>query len=187
MASVSGTRMQSSCRLMHWDVGGLTVFDWTVNFRSEFDTEQMMEMFQVETDLELLSQLLDGTRFKAPPDRGITLAPNLDSYASRAKPIALELGNLAEKGRYVVRPLFYYDEAKPTGAWPTFFIPTTSISVGGVDQPWKPLKKRRVADASGPHVEVRARNRDEGDPDGEPLQSLSARYGPMRPQPGQQV
>ena len=44
-----------------------------------------------------------------------------------------------------------------------------------------------VADASGPHVEVRARNRDEGDPDGEPLQSLSARYGPMRPQPGQQV
>ena len=30
--------------------GGLTVFDWTVGFRSEFSTEDMMRMFDVKTD-----------------------------------------------------------------------------------------------------------------------------------------
>ena len=147
----------------------------------------MMRMFDVKSDLELLSQLFDGTRYKAAPDRGLTLAPNLDSYASRAVQIAKELGSLAKMGRYVVRPLYYMEDAKDTGVWPTFFIPQTSISVGGVDQPYKPLKKRRVADASGAHVEVLARNRDDGAPDGEPYVSLNERYGPMRPAAGQQV
>ena len=167
--------------------GRLTVFDWTVGFRSEFSTDDMMRMFDVKSDLELLSQLFDGTRYKAAPDRGLTLAPNLDSYASRAVQIAKELGSLAKMGRYVVRPLYYVEDAKDTGVWPTFFIPQTSISVGGVDQPYKPLKKRRVADASGAHVEVLARNRDDGAPDGEPYVSLNERYGPMRPAAGQQV
>ena len=167
--------------------GRLTVFDWTVGFRSEFSTEDMMRMFDVKTDLELLSQLFDGTRYKAAPDRGLTLAPNLDSYASRAVQIAKELGSLAKVGRYVVRPLYYLDDEKDTGVWPTFFVPQTSISVGGVDQPYKPLKKRRVADASGAHIEVLARHRDEGAPDGEPYVSLNERYGPMRPPAGQQV
>ena len=167
--------------------GGLTVFDWTVGFRSEFSTEDMMRMFDVRTDLELLSQLFDGSRYKAAPDRGLTLAPNLDSYASRAVQIAKELGSLAKSGRYVVRPLYYLEDGQDTGAWPTFFIPQTSISVGGVDQPYKPLKKRRVADASGAHVEVLARHRDEGAPDGEPYVSLNERYGPMRPPAGKQV
>ena len=73
-----------------------------------------MRMFDVRTDLELLSQLFDGTRYKAAPDRGLTLAPNLDSYASRAVQIAKELGSLAKVGRYVVRPLYYLDDAKDT-------------------------------------------------------------------------
>ena len=163
--------------------GSLTVFDWTVGFRSEFSTEDMMRMFDVRSDLELLSQLFDGSRYKAAPDRGLTLAPNLDSYASRAVQIAKELGSLAKSGRYVVRPLHYLEDGQDTGAWPTFFIPQTSISVGGVDQPYKALKKRRVADASGAHVEVLARHRDEGAPDGEPYE----RYGPMRPPAGKQV
>ena len=92
--------------------------------------------------------------------------------------IAKELGSLAKVGRYVVRPLYYMEDAKDTGVWPTFFIPQTSISVGGVDQPYKPLKKRRVADASGAHVEVLARHRDEGAPDGEPYVSLNETVWP---------
>ena len=35
-----------------------------------------------------------------------------------------------------------------------------------------------MADASGAHVEVLARNRDDGAPDGEPYVSLNERYGP---------
>ena len=91
--------------------GTLKVFDWTDKFRIRFDAESLKRVLNVESDLELLSHIFDGCCFKACPPREIRLAPNARSLASRAQPIAADLGNLAAKGHYAVRPLCWLDEA----------------------------------------------------------------------------
>ena len=161
-------------------------FDWTRGFRTLFSEEDLKAMLNVRTDLELLSHVFEGCRFKACPHRRLQIGANLRSLASRAIPIAADLGKLAAEGRYVVRPLWWADEQEPTSAWPTLFIPTCSSPVGGVDKKGKPLSKRRISHGSWPDVEMRVRNCDEGEPDGQLFGSQNAEIGPMRPLLGQQ-
>lgn len=137
--------------------GVLKVFDWTNQFRIRFDAAHLKQVLNVESDLELLSHIFDGCCFKACPPREIRLAPNARSLASRAKPIAADLGNLAAKGHYALRPLCRLDTASSldpaADLLPTFplgFLPTWSSTSSATDKPGKPSEKRRLADGSGP-------------------------------------
>ena len=83
----------------------LTVFDWSVGFRSWWDTDNLMEMLQVDTFEELLSHVFGGVRLKATCPRQHRMGVNLRSYQSRAKEIANDLGDMVDGGHYKVRPI----------------------------------------------------------------------------------
>ena len=72
---------------------------------------------------------------------GIRVAPNSHSLASRAKPIAADLGRLAAEGHYDIRLLCWLDDApahNPAAAmldvFPVGYLPTWSSTICVTDK-----------------------------------------------------
>ena len=132
--------------------GDLTLFDWSYGFRTWWDTDEMMNMLQVDTFEELLSHVFGGCVLKATTPRQHRMGVNLRSYQSRALEIAADLGQMVDGGHYKVRPICWIDDDADVWCdmWPTTFLPSWSAPTGGTDKPGKPSEKRRLADGSGP-------------------------------------
>ena len=165
--------------------GHLTLFDWSVGFRTWWNVENLKEMLQVGSFKELLSHVFGGLTLKATLPRQLRMGANLRSYQSRAKEIAADLGEMVKGGHYKVRPLRWIGEGDTyvqCNVWPTAFLPGCSAAMGGTDKPGKITEKRRLADGSGPR-DIYERNRPDGPPDGPLAIDFNTLAGPMRPRP----
>ena len=163
--------------------GWLTLFDWSVGFRTWWDVDELMHMLQVDTFQELLSHVFGGSILKATCPRQHRMGPNLRSYHLRAREIADDLDDLIKGGHYKVRPLRWLDEPSALPMCPVGYLPQWSQPVGGTDKPGKPQEKRRLSDGSAPR-DVYVRTRPTGPPAGELATDFNTLSGPMRPREG---
>ena len=152
--------------------------------------EAMRRHFDPGDDLELLSHIFDGLRYKAHRPRQMRIAPNMDSLAAHVRPIAEDISKLAGAGMYKVRPLLWLTGAwqGATAAWPVSTLPAWTAPVGGVDKKDKPNEKRRISNGSWPYKRPLAWNHPHHwTPHDPPCLSFNELAGPMRPPPGSEV
>ena len=152
--------------------------------------EALRRHFDPADDLELLSHVFDGLRYKAPRPRQMRILTNMDSLATHVRPIAADISRLADAGMYKVRPLRWLTGAfrgLEGGVWPVATLPAWTAPVGAVDKKDKANEKRRISNGSAPYLEPRAWEDPhglDGDPTGPPCKSFNDLSGPMRPPRG---
>ena len=154
---------------------------------TQWALEALRRHFDAKGDLELLSHIFDGLRYKAHRPRQVRIATNMDSLATHVRPIAADISKLADAGKYKVRPLLYLTGALKgkTDAWPLATLPAWTAPVGAVDKKDSANEKRRISNGSWPYKGPLARDKPHGPPDGIPCESFNELAGPMRPPPTQ--
>ena len=87
--------------------GALTVLDTTKAPFTPWLLEKLKKVFDPADDLELLSHIFDGLRYKASRPRQMRVAANMDSLATHVRPIAEDIAKLRTAGMYKLRPLLW--------------------------------------------------------------------------------
>ena len=100
--------------------GAVRPMDTTAEPYTHWCLEKLSEVFDCSSDLELLSHVFEGLRYKAPRPRQMRILCNMDSLATHVRPIADDISKLAGVGMYKVRPLVWLtgEWAGQTDAWP---------------------------------------------------------------------
>lgn len=169
--------------------GTLRVFDTAQQRYLHWVLNVFRETFDPRDDLELLSFIFDGFRYKASPPRQLRIGPNMDSLATHIRPIADDISKLSDAGLYRVRPLYWLSGPLrsaqfPRHIWPIAFLPTWTSPVGAVDKKDKAFEKRRISNGSAPYGRPRAKESPHGDAAGPECLSFNELCGPMRPPNG---
>lgn len=85
--------------------GSLSVFDTTQRPYTHWCLEALRRCFDPADDLELLSHVFDGLRYKAARPRQMRMASNMDSLRTHVRSIVDDIAKLRKAGMYKVRPL----------------------------------------------------------------------------------
>ena len=165
--------------------GQVSPLDTTKPAYTHWCLEALRRHFEPGDDLELLSHVFDGLRYKAARPRQMRIATNMDSLATHVKAVADDISKLADANMYKVRPLRWLTGPNmgDTEAWPISTLPAWTAPVGAVDKKDKVHEKRRVSNGSWPYKEPLARELPHGEPTGPPCKSFNELAGPMRPTP----
>ena len=176
--------------------GALTVMDTTAAPFTPWLLDKLREVFDPADDLELLSHVFDGLRYKASKPRQMRIAANMDSLGTHVRPIADDIAKLRKAGMYKVRPLEWLTGRLATAKratslplptkkapriWPIRSLPAWTSPVGAVDKKDKVFEKRRISNGSWPYGLPQTREGPHGSPVGPSCRSFNELSGPMRP------
>ena len=176
--------------------GALSVMDTTKAPFTPWLLEKLKEVFDPADDLELLSHIFEGLRYKASRPRQMRVAANMESLATHVRPIAEDIAKLRMAGMYKLRPLRWLtgplararDAAaarkEPPRVWPVRTLPAWTSPVGAVDKKDKVFEKRRISNGSWPYGLPQTREAPHGEPTGPTCRSFNELAGPMQPREG---
>ena len=176
--------------------GALSVMDTTKAPFTPWLLERLRALFDPADDLELLSHVFEGLRYKASRPRQMRVAANMESLATHVRPIADDIAKLRRAGMYKLRPLLWLTgplakagkpaaaKHKPPRVWPLRTLPAWTSPVGAVDKKDKVFEKRRISNGSWPYGLPQTRERPHGGPTGPTCQSFNELAGPMQPREG---
>ena len=156
--------MQARGRI--WDLrhGHVQLLQFNQGFDPQLNVERIRALLGGIKDQELLSFLIEGTRFKSPSLLHVVLQAPLMSFVGAAQSAAVgkELTRLAKCGRYE------YALELP-------FLPVIMVPPGTVPRKLELDRPRRIGDNGAPRGVLYSR------PNGEPVVPVNVAAGPSRP------